>query len=58
MHWKELLIDAYLLACKPAFTPTDNHGKLSSIGSVIFTDVQVYGRLIGRLMYLTNTQPT
>jgi len=53
----ELLTDAGLLACKPAVTPMDNLVKLSSIGSVSFTDVHVYRRLIGRLMYLTNTRP-
>jgi len=34
----------------------DNLVKLSSTGSVSFTDVHAYRRLIGRLMYLTNTR--
>ena len=50
----ELLTDASLLACKPTLTPIDNHEKLSSTGSVPFTVIQAYKRLIGRLMYLTN----
>jgi len=53
----ELLTDAGLLACKPAVTPMDNLIKLSSTRSVPFTDVHAYRRLIGRLMYLTNTRP-
>jgi len=53
----ELLIDAGLLACKPAVTSMYNLVKLSSNGSVPFTDVHAYRRLIGRLMYLTNTRP-
>ena len=53
----ELLTDAGLLACKPAVTPMDNLVKLSSTGSVSFTNVHAYRRLIGRLMYFTNTQP-
>ena len=53
----KLLTDASLLACKPALTPIDNHKKFSSTGSVPFIDIQVYKRLIGRIMYLTNTQP-
>ena len=53
----EYLTDAGFLACIPALIPIDNHAKLSSTGSANFTDVQAYRRLIGRLMYLTNTQP-
>ncbi|XP_068486548.1 uncharacterized mitochondrial protein AtMg00810-like [Phaseolus vulgaris] len=54
----ELLTDAGLLAYKPALTPIDNHEKLSSTGSVPFTYIQAYKRLIERLMYLTNTDLT
>ena len=53
----ELLTDASLLACKPKVTPMDNLIKLSSTWSVSFTNVHAYRRLIGRLMYLTNTRP-
>jgi len=53
----KLLTDAGLLACKSAIIPIDNLVRLYSIGSVSFIDVQVYRRLIGRLMYLTNTRP-
>jgi len=53
----ELLKDAGLLSCKPALSPIDNHEKFSSTRSVPFTDIQAYKRLIGRLMYLTNTRP-
>jgi len=53
----ELLTDVVgLLACKPALTPIDNHVKLSSTRSVPFTNVQAYRRLIGRLVFLTNTR--
>ena len=52
----ELLTDASLLAYKPTVTPMDNLVKLSFTGSVPFTDVHAYRRLIGRLMYLTNTR--
>jgi len=50
----KLLTDAGLLACKPVVTPMDNLVKLSSTGSVSFTNVHAYRRLIGRFMYLTN----
>jgi len=53
----ELLTDAGLLACKPVVTPMDNLVKLSSTRSVPFIYVHAYRRLIGRLMYLTNTRP-
>ena len=53
----ELLRDACFLACKPALTPINNHEKKNSTGSVHFTNIQAYKRLIGRLMYLTNTRP-
>jgi len=46
------------LACKPALTLIDNHEKLSSNESVPFTDIQAFRRLIGRLVYLTNTHLT
>ena len=36
----ELFTDAGLLACKPAPTRIDNHEKLSSTGSIPFTDIQ------------------
>ena len=42
----ELLTDAGLLACKPAPTPIDNHERFYSTGSIPFTDIQAYRRLI------------
>jgi len=53
----KLLTYAGLLACKLAVTHVDNLVKLSSTKSVSFTNVQAYWRLIGKLMYLTNTWP-
>ena len=53
----ELLTDAGHLACKPAVSPMNNLVKLSSTGSVYFTDVHAYRSLVGRLMYLTNIRP-
>jgi len=44
------------LACKPTIALIDNLVKLSSIESVPFIDVQAYKRLIGNIMYLTNTR--
>jgi len=53
----EFLKDAGLLACKPANTPIDNLVKLSFTGRVSFTYVHAYRKMIGRIIYLTNTQP-
>jgi len=53
----ELLTYTVFLACKPALTPIDNQEQISSTGSVPFTDIQAYRRLIRRLMYFTNTRP-
>ena len=53
----KLLTDACLLAYKPAVTLMDNLVKFSFTGSVPFTDIPAYRRLIRRLMYLTNTRP-
>jgi len=52
----ELLKDVGLLACKPTITPMDNLVKLSFTKSVSFGDVHAYRRMIGRLMYLTDTR--
>ena len=52
----EVLKDAGLLAYKLAITPMDNLVKLSSTESVPFIGVHAYRRMIGRLMYLTNTR--
>jgi len=56
-HALELLTDAGLLAYKPTVTLMDNIVELSFTISVHFTNVHAYRRLIGRLMYLTNTRP-
>ena len=53
----ESLTHAGLLAYKPTVTPIDNLIKLSFSEIVYFTNVQAHRRLIGRLMYLTSTQP-
>jgi len=51
----KLLTVAGLLAYKPVVTLMGNLVKLSFTRSVPFTDVHAYRRLMGRLMYFTNT---
>jgi hypothetical protein len=53
----DLLTDTGHLACKPASTPSDPSCKLHNDSSAPYSDVPSYRRLIGRLIYLTNTRP-
>jgi len=53
----ELLDTAGLLGCKPSTTPMDPQIKLHSKESHLLEDISMYRRLIGQLIYLTNTRP-
>ncbi|KAK2429168.1 putative mitochondrial protein [Trifolium repens] len=53
----ELLEDAGTLGSKPTTTPFDPSTKLAAIEGTPLTDASSYRRLIGRLLYLTNTRP-
>lgn len=53
----ELLSDAGFLASKPANTPMNPSPKLSQDATIPYSDASSYRKLIGRLLYLTNTRP-
>jgi hypothetical protein len=53
----DLLNDSGLLGSKPASTPLDPSIKLHNDDGKIFDDVGLYRRLVGKLLYLTNTRP-
>jgi hypothetical protein len=53
----DLLTDTGFLASKPVSTPSDPSCKLHKDNRAPYTDVPSYRRLIGRLIYLTNTRP-
>ena len=53
----ELLQDDGSSASKPIATPFDPPIKLNSTTGASFPDASAYRRLIGRLLYLTNTRP-
>lgn len=53
----EILSDTGLLACKPAQTPIEANCHLAPDDSELLSDPSRYRRLIGRLLYLTVTQP-
>nr|KYP36274.1 Retrovirus-related Pol polyprotein from transposon TNT 1-94 [Cajanus cajan] len=53
----DLLSDTGMLASKPVSTPMDYSTHLSASSGTPFTDTAAYRRLVGRLIYLTNTRP-
>ncbi|XP_016173530.1 uncharacterized protein LOC107616039 [Arachis ipaensis] len=53
----DLLEECGLLGAKPASTPIEYTLKLSKEFGSPLTDVKQYRRLIGHLVYLTNTRP-
>ncbi|XP_050919492.1 uncharacterized mitochondrial protein AtMg00810-like [Lathyrus oleraceus] len=53
----ELLEDTGFLAAKPSSIPFDPNLKLSPTDGELLPDPTSYRRLIGRLIYLTNTRP-
>ncbi|GAU41486.1 hypothetical protein TSUD_239620 [Trifolium subterraneum] len=53
----DLLKDSGLLGSKPASTPLDPAVKLHNDAGKLYEDISSYRRLIGRLLYLTNTRP-
>ncbi|GJU69084.1 RNA-directed DNA polymerase, eukaryota [Tanacetum coccineum] len=53
----DLLQDVGLTACKPAPFPIPTHLKLSIDKGTPLTDVGIYRRLVGRLLYLIMTRP-
>jgi hypothetical protein len=53
----DLLKDSGLLGSKPASTPLDPAVKLHNDDSKPYANISQYRRLIGKLLYLTNTRP-
>lgn len=53
----DIFIDFSFLSNKPTITPMDQNLKLSKDNGQLLPDPRVYRRLIGRLLYLTLTQP-
>jgi hypothetical protein len=53
----DLLNDSGLLGSKPAATPLDPSVKLHNDDGKVFEDISLYRRLVGKLLYLTNTRP-
>jgi transposase InsO family protein len=53
----DLLQDIGMLGCRPASTPMDPNLKLSIESGDLLLNPSMYQRLVGRLIYLTNTRP-
>ena len=51
-----LIDEAGLLGCKPSPTPADPSMKLHADHGILLSDPSSFRRLIGRLLYLTNTR--
>uniref|UniRef100_A0A2N9EE62 Reverse transcriptase Ty1/copia-type domain-containing protein n=1 Tax=Fagus sylvatica TaxID=28930 RepID=A0A2N9EE62_FAGSY len=49
--------DTGMLGCRPASTPMDPNLKLSVESGELLSNLSIYQRLVGRLIYLTNTRP-
>ncbi|XP_019435915.1 PREDICTED: uncharacterized protein LOC109342375 [Lupinus angustifolius] len=53
----DLLSETGILGCKPCSTPMDYNNKLYSSSGSTLPDATSYRKLIGKLLYLTNTRP-
>ncbi|KAL5559734.1 hypothetical protein UlMin_035945 [Ulmus minor] len=53
----QILEDTGFLGCKPAATPMEVNVKLSQDDGEELSDLALYRRLIGKLLYLTITRP-
>ncbi|GFS37808.1 hypothetical protein Acr_00g0054060 [Actinidia rufa] len=53
----DLLQDTGMLGCRPASTPMVPNLKISAESGELLLDPSIYQRLVGRLIYLTNTRP-
>ncbi|GFZ04887.1 hypothetical protein Acr_17g0004590 [Actinidia rufa] len=53
----DLLQDTGMLRCRPASTPMVPNLKISAESGKLLLDPSIYQRLVGRLIYLTNTRP-
>jgi len=53
----DILTDSGMLGCKPCHTPLSKDLKLLFTTNAPLYDVESYRRLVGRLLYLTNTRP-
>lgn len=53
----DLLIETGMLNCKPTKTPIELNHRLRFYPNQIAADVGRYQRLVGRLIYLSNTRP-
>ena len=53
----EILSEFGLTGCKPANSPANASIRLNSDEGDLLEDVTSFRRLIGRLLYLTNTRP-
>lgn len=53
----DLIHETGQLGSKPSSTPLDYNSKIHQDSAEAFSDTRLYRKLIGKLLYLTNTRP-
>ncbi|XP_048622908.1 uncharacterized mitochondrial protein AtMg00810-like [Brassica napus] len=53
----KLLQEAGYLGCKPFLVPMEPNSKLSDSSGGLLSDLSVYRKIVGKLLYLTHTRP-
>ncbi|XP_041021250.1 uncharacterized mitochondrial protein AtMg00810-like [Juglans microcarpa x Juglans regia] len=53
----DILSETGLLATKPSLVPMESNSKLSKTEGPLFHGPSLYHKLVGKLLYLTNTRP-
>lgn len=53
----DIFSETGLLAAKPSLAPMEPNSKLSKTEGPLFHDHSLYRKLVGKLLYVTNTRP-
>lgn len=53
----DIVVESEVLGCKPASFPMEQNHKLALTEGTLLEDPEKYRRLVGKLIYLTNSRP-